>query len=143
MASTTNPIPAAKATTKSIDTNIILRLILGDVPAQRVKAIELLNRQDIKYRVSGLAITEVVFVMQKLGYARQEIANELQRLLSLDNLKYNEALFNKVFQLYLAHPALSFNDCYLAVAAEFDDATPLITFDRKLARQLPQAEELA
>ncbi len=41
----------------------------------------------------------------------------------------------RAFNLYTAHPQLSFTDCCFAAHAEADNAKPLCTFDQKLAKQ--------
>ena len=78
------------AVSDSLDTNLMLRLIMNDVPERREKVLNLLY----------------------------------------------------TFPLYLEHPKLSFYDCCLACYAEIKHHEPLFTFDKKLAKQLPQAKAL-
>ncbi len=49
----------------------------------------------------------------------------------------------KALKIYVIQPVLSFEDCCLSVYAELNDASPLYTFDKKLARQLSQARIIA
>ena len=124
-------------TCESVDTNIILRLILKDVPEQCLSIQDLLMRMGVAYHVSDLAITETVYTLQKAyGWKRVGIVDALGAILEMSWFKYNEVLFEKVFSLYLVHPKLSFNDCYLAVEAEMNGAEPLWTFDKKLVNQV-------
>jgi predicted nucleic acid-binding protein len=60
--------------------------------------------------------------------------------MQLPELDGNRALFAKALPLFATHPALSLEDCCLSVYAELDGATPLWTFDQKLARQVTGAE---
>ena len=128
---------------ESIDTNIILRTILNDIPEQCQKARKLLSRPDSSLHVSDLAIAETVFVLEKcLHYDRNTIAKILNLFLSTPSLNYNAGLFTNVFPFYIEHSQLSFNDCCLATYAALNQAEPLWTFDHKLAVQSPTAKEL-
>lgn len=128
---------------ESLDTNIILRLILGDMPNQCRKIQGLLMRPNIKYHVADLAITEAVYVMQSsYGLSREKIVDGIQRLLGFPRINYNHALFDRVFPMYLQCPKLSFNDCCLAGYAALNEAEPLWTFDRDLAKQSGTAKML-
>jgi len=49
----------------------------------------------------------------------------------------------EVLPIYTAHPKLSFTNCYLATLAQKTGAAPLLTFDKKLANQLPAAQLLS
>lgn len=126
--------------TPSIDTNIILRLLLDDVPAQREAVLGLLARYNA-VEVADLAITETVFVLERvLEVPREEVVAVLRSLLANQHMRLNRVLLEHVIPEYLAHPAVSFNDCCLAAYAELNGATPLFTFDKNLARQLVCAE---
>lgn len=130
-------------TVESFDTNILLRLVLNDVPEQGQKVQALLSGKARKFRVDDLALTELVFVLEKLyRLNRREIAEMLDIILSIPQLLLDRPLFQTVVQLYLASPALSITDCYLTSAASAHGAVPLWTFDKKLAHQCPDAREL-
>ena len=120
---------------ESLDTNTILRLMLDDVPGQRAKVIELLCRPDATYHIADLAITETVYVLQKYGKTRAEIVRYLEGLMKRMNIMVNQNLFERVFPMYLACPKLSFNDCCLAGYAALNQAEPLWTFDKALAKE--------
>lgn len=126
---------------ESLDTNIILRLMFRDVPEQCLKIQDLFMRIGVKYHVSDLVITEAVYVAQK-SFSRSEIVDMLKVALSMPRVNYNRNLFDKVFSMYLEHPKLSFNDCCLAVYAELNEAEPLWTFDRALAKESGTAKLL-
>lgn len=130
-------------THESLDTNLILRLILGDIPEQREKVRELLRRPGVEYHISDLAITEAVYVMQSNGKSRSTIVSLLRQLFKTLNINANFALLTQVFPLYLNYPHLSFNDCCLSVYAALNESEPLWTFDRNLAKQSPTAKLLA
>lgn len=130
-------------TRESLDTNIIVRLILKDIPKQGLKIQDLMMRHGVVYDVTDLAVTEAVYVMQKQEYVRQQIVDILETILNDFGLRYNKALFDRVFPMYLACPKLSFNDCCLAGYAALNESEPLWTFDRELAKQSGVAKLLA
>lgn len=128
-------------TRESLDTNIILRMVLRDVPKQCMAIVDMFMRYGHSYDVADLAITEAVYVLQKT-YARKDVVDMLKAALTLPEIKYNSNLFDQVFPMYLEHPKLSFNDCCLAAYAALNEAEPLWTFDQALAKQSPTAKML-
>ena len=129
---------------ESIDTNVLLRIILGDNPDQRTLALELLERPATTFYLSSVAIMEVAFVLEKIiGYTREEISESLTRVLgAYNNIEYDEKTLRNALEFYVNHPSLSFDDCYLAEEAAQKNCEPLWTFDHKLATQSPTAKEL-
>ena len=118
---------------ESLDTNIILRIALRDVPEQCMIILDMFMRHGHIYNVADLAITEAVYVLQQ-NYKRTDVIDMLSTTLSLPDINYNKNLFDKVFPMYLKHPKLSFNDCCLAGYAALNNSEPLWTFDRALSQ---------
>ena len=52
-------------THESLDTNIIVRLIVRDVPEQCLKAQDMLMRRGVTYEVADLVVTEAVYVCRR------------------------------------------------------------------------------
>lgn len=130
-------------TTDSLDTNLVIRYIIGDNAAQRIAVKKLLATPYSMHRLEFIAIAEVVYVLDKYyKYTREEIYQSLQVFLTAESghLNYDADLVENVFPFYVTHPKLSFDDCFLATLAEKNHATPLLTFDKKLARQHPSAK---
>lgn len=124
----------------SLDTNIILRLLLGDNQKQ-LEHIVLLLRKHERFVVADQAVIEVVYSLG--GYydlSRKKICEALETLLDNQQLEMNRVVFRRTLRHYAAHPALSFTDCYLEACAHGEYNAPLYTLDKKLARQLPHAE---
>lgn len=119
---------------QAIDSCILLRFILKDIPEQTQLVRELFVN-GYNYYVDDVAIMEVVYVLTKQGYSRDVIAYDIQELLRNPMIIYDEALFAPVFKTYLEHPSLSFDDCVLAARADAKGYLPLWTFDRKFAKQ--------
>ncbi len=123
----------------SLDANVILRIILNDLPEQRVQALKMLDQG--YYHIADTAVVESAFVLQRNYHMdRQSIVQVLNGFLTRENLICNHHLFLQVFPMFVTHPALSFEDCCLAVYAELNKAVPLYTFDKNLAKQVAQAE---
>ena len=130
--------------TSSLDTNILLRAILNDVPRQSARVEELLSDSSHTFLLDDIAVSESVYVLESFyRQPREEIVDELNVFLASSNISCSRSLFAQIFPLYLKHPKLSFNDIYLSVKSEQSSAEPLWTFDKKLATQLPSPKLLA
>lgn len=124
----------------SIDTNILLRMILGDVESQ-AEAIRYLTEKHDMLAVSDLAISEMVYVLEKSQKVSRKLVSELlYSLLANQHLSINRPLFQTVVPHYEKSLGVSFNDCCLAAYAKLNNQTPLYTFDKKFARDLPHVE---
>lgn len=130
-------------TRESLDTNIILRMIVKDMPEQGLKIQDMLMRQGVAYEVADLAVTEVVYVLQTFyHWTRAGIVDALATTLEDFPINYNRNLFERVFPMYLQYPKLSFNDCCLAAYAALNGTEPLWTFDKALAKESGTAKLL-
>ena len=128
--------------TASLDTSIIVRILVGDNPTLCKKVLKLFN-QDITFSISDLAISETIYVLETVYHkSREEISDLLLFFLARydDVVQYNRDLTALTIPFYLKHPKLSFNDCALASLAELNHAEPLFTLDKKLATQHPSAK---
>ena len=120
----------------SLDSNVLLRLLLHDVPEQHTAARALLETGD--FVVHDAAIIEIIFVLGRhYRLTRVEQREAILGLLSQSMIVATEAQFVAAFDLYLERPKLSFEDCYLVTAAELEGNGPLFTFDARLASQTP------
>ncbi|GAB3267865.1 PIN domain-containing protein [Arthrobacter pigmenti] len=122
-------------TSGSLDANILLRLLLDDVPHQHAAAMDLLADGD-RFSVSDTALIEVNFVLGgAYGLTRDQQQEAVVGLLQQPQLVGNIDVFTAAFDTYCAHPKLSFEDCYLVSHARANGDEPLWTFDKKLATQ--------
>lgn len=125
----------------SLDANVLLRLLLNDVPVQNAAATKLLQDSAGQFAVADTAIIEVVFVLERhYEFTRLQIAEAVEGLMSLPEINCNRGLFATALPFFSKHPALSFEDCCLAKYAELNEAKPLWTFDQKLANQALSAK---
>ena len=117
----------------SIDTNVVLRFLLNDVPAQTVRAKNLLSNSPVY--VSDVVLTETVYVLEEtLQYDRNFISSSVRMFLGLPGVLHNDHILPDVFNLFEQKPSLSFVDCYAATEAKIF-GTQLYTFDKKLINQ--------
>lgn len=130
-------IISAKHGIEHIDTNIIVRLIVGDDPKNYQKAKKLISRKNKTFVFEDAAMMEVVYVLSgwQYNYSRKDVAAGINFIASFENIYFNKGLIEDALNLYVKHPKLSFVDCYLAAAAELSQEKPLWTLDKKLAVQ--------
>lgn len=118
----------------SLDTDILLRLVLDDVPAQADAVEKLLKPGNIFY-VSDIAIIEMVYVLEKVyKLPRAIIYQNIYSIINHTCIRCNRKIFLVSLSLYIDNPKLSFVDCTLTKYAELNKATPLYTFDADLAK---------
>lgn len=125
----------------SLDANVVLRLLLNDIPEQNSAAAELIESRSEQFAVADTAIIETVFALERYyAFPRAAIEEAIEGLLSLPQINANRALLAAALPLYVRSAGLSFEDCCLHAYAELNDATPLWTFDKKLARAADNAK---
>lgn len=119
----------------SLDTNVLLRLVLADIPKQYLSARALFDSGMI-LNISDIVLIETVYALN--GYysvPRDKIYKTIQNLATNQNLQINIAVFEPALKMYSKRPALSVEDCYLVSLASNRNMLPLWTFDKKLALQ--------
>lgn len=128
--------PMPESIMPSLDTNCLLRWLLGDIPEQTASVTAFINSGK-SVVVADVALIETVFVLEKIKkISRETIEKAILAVIQKETILCNRELFIEILPLYTGHPKLSFVDCYLEVLARRTDAAPLLTFDRKLANQL-------
>ncbi|WP_067474673.1 PIN domain-containing protein [Nocardia amamiensis] len=130
----------ARRSAGSLDANVVLRLLLNDVPDQHAAAVSLLEGAEAPFAVPDVAIIEVVFALCRYyEFSRDAATEAIEGLMSLVEIECNRDLFARALPVFAERPKLSFDDCCLAASAELSDAEPLWTFDKKLATQTKAA----
>jgi len=125
----------------SFDTNVLLRLLLNDIPGQHTATKKLLSQAIHQFVIADTAIIELVFVLDRYyGLSRLQTTEAVEGLMNLKEINCNRVLFKRAMPLYIKHSSLSFEDCCLSAYALLNDAEPLWTFDKKLANQAPNAK---
>jgi len=121
-----------------LDTNIFLRHLLGDDPAQSPRATAYFQAIDQglrKARISDIVVFEVVFTLER-GYRRSktEIQSAVLPLLELPGMLLpRKRKFREVFRLYI-DKNISFADAYHAVMMRKLNLSEIVSFDRDFDR---------
>ncbi len=117
-----------------LDTNIVLRLVIQDVPAQTQQAVRLFDTAgEHSLVLTDIVILEAVYVMEKLyRYERTTIASSLQYIINHPGVQTQELIWNAALGLY-QEAAISIADAYLCTLANFDRQT-LVSLDQRLQR---------
>jgi predicted nucleic-acid-binding protein len=127
----------------SLDANVLLRLLLNDVPEQHKAVVRLFEEAPGQFDIADTAIIELVFVLgRNYEFTRSAIVEAVEGLMELTVVTCNRTLFEMALPIFSKFPALSFEDCCLSSYAELHYASPLWTFDQKLAKQAPNAKLL-
>lgn len=130
---------------RSLDTSIILRLLLLDLPDKVAEIDNFIANQDSgSLRLEDAVLFEVVWILggPSYGLDRQTIGQALLKITAIQQINCNRKLLFEAIPLYTKYPKLSFVDVCLAVYAELAGATPLLTLDKPLSKQLPNARLL-
>ena len=116
----------------SLDTNVVLRYLLNDIPEQSIKSRAVII-SSASY-ITDVVAVEIVFVLEKvIGMKRSDIVKLVKSFLSLPNLIYNDYFLDQSIDLYGANKTLSIVDCYAAMEAKVY-GNSLITFDKELVK---------
>jgi predicted nucleic acid-binding protein len=121
-----------------LDTNILLRHLLGDEPTQSPKAtayVQAIEQGQSRARISDIVIFEVVFTLER-GYRRSkaEIQGAVLSLIELPGILLpTKRKFRDVFRLYV-EKNLSFADAYHVVMMQKLGLTEIVSFDRYFNR---------
>ncbi len=120
-----------------VDTNVLLRFLLNDIPEQKEACEKLLTKAKhhvIKFHVVQASIFEIDFILRK--YYLYEISVVIEQLKPLVATKYidieSRAIFNNALMLY-EKESVSLVDCFLVAKAKLEEAE-LFTFDQQLLR---------
>jgi len=119
-----------------LDTNLLLRYLLNDDPAQAKRVQQLLERSSL-VTVTPTILLELVWVLECSDCAREEIAGALRHVLGLPGMRLvNESALYRTVQWF--EQGLDFADA-LHLALSPAKAT-LMTFDRDFAKRAKRAE---
>lgn len=118
---------------KSIDTNLIIRYLTED-SLKQAEAVEQLLKEAEDLEIPDVIFAEIVWVLTsfyKLG--KDEIANKLEGLLSLDAIFLNGKLLAKSIEIFRNHNIL-YTDAYLAAYALRNNDGFVYSFDQGFDR---------
>lgn len=120
----------------SLDTNILVRLLLKDDAAQFKQVHELLSRPEI-YTAPPTVMLELVWVLETENFSREQILQSLRALLGLPNFKPKsfEALCHAI-KWY--ESGMDFGDALHLALSEGDEV--FISFDKAFGKIASQQE---
>lgn len=121
-----------------LDTNILVRYITQDDPAQSLKANEIIERHLTVAKpgfISVVAMVEVAWVLDRtFGFSSQEIATAIKLILGIEVfiIENEQEVFRAM--LVLNEGRASFADALIAELGAKAGCTHTLTFDNKAAR---------
>jgi predicted nucleic-acid-binding protein len=128
----------------SVDTNVLLRLIIGDVDHQVSLASSLIESTKGQLGVADVVFFELEHALTKnYGYTRGQAAEVLTYVAMNPKLNCNKHLIVTALSMYKDLTGVSFTDAALSVYATVTESEPLWTFDKALSRKLESAKLLA
>lgn len=125
---------------RAVDTNLLVRLIVRDTPAQ-VEAAEAFITGGAW--VSQLVLAETIWVLDAVHErTATQLGAAIEMLLNHTHLSIQEAdVVGRALAAFRSRPALGFSDCLVLEIARKAGHLPLGTFNRQLSR-LEGAERL-
>jgi predicted nucleic-acid-binding protein len=121
-----------------LDTNVVVRLLTRDDPAQVQRALEAIAKhcsEDDPGWINCIVLVEVVWVLSSaFRYDRKQIVAAIERLIQVRELtlQYPDEAW-EALHLYRDHQA-DFSDYYLAAINRENGCRTTLTFDGKAGR---------
>ncbi len=123
-----------------LDTNVLLRYLVQDDPAQSRKASEVIERRLSKENpgfVSLVCVLEIVWVLGSLyKRSRAQIADHVEMLLAADTLEVQNE--QEVYQAVVAlrNGSGTFEDALVGALGAWRGCSATLTFDQNAAKRL-------
>lgn len=120
--------------TAFVDTNVLVRHLTGDPPAQAVRATRYLQGAH-ELLLPDLILAEVAYVLESfLETPRARVAETLRAVLAFPAIRVVDAkLLQRAIEVYDVH-RLDFADAYLVASAERSGIGVVASFDRAIDR---------
>lgn len=120
--------------TAFVDTNVLIRHLTGDPPAQARRATRYLEAAD-ELLLPDLIAAEVLYVLESYyDVPRAQVAETLRAILAFPTIRVIDAdLLLRAIEVYEVH-RLDFADAYLVASAERTGIGVIASFDRAIDR---------
>ncbi len=117
-----------------LDTNVLIRHLTGDPPAQARRATALLERAD-ELLVPDLILAEVVYVLESFyELGRQRVAELVRAIIAFPAIIVaDEPLLLRALEVYEVE-RIDFAEAYLVASAEASGVETIASFDRTIDR---------
>jgi len=121
-----------------LDTNILVRYITLDDPAQAARAAQIIERQltpDQPGFVSLVTIVEIAWVLESFyEFSDEQMAAAIERILQIATLSVQNEREVYTAMVVLKSGAASFDDALIGALGSWAGCSSTLTFDRKAAR---------
>jgi predicted nucleic acid-binding protein len=120
--------------TAFVDTNVLVRHLTGDPPAQAAGATRYLQGAD-ELLLPDLILAEVAYVLESFYETpRSQVATTLRSVLAFPAIRVLDVdLLQRAVEVYEVH-RLDFADAYLVASAERTGVGVIASFDRSIDR---------
>ena len=120
--------------TAFVDTNVLIRHLTGDPPAQARRATRFLEQAD-ELLLADLILAEVAYVLESFyELGRIRVADTLRAILAFPSIRVLDGeLLHRSVEVYEVH-RLDFADAYLVASAERTGIGVVASFDRSIDR---------
>lgn len=117
-----------------VDTNVLIRHLTGDPPAQARRATRLL-RGTSPLLLADLIVAEVVYVLESVyEVGRDNVAELCRSIVASDRMIVHDLpLLLRTIEIYQLD-RLAFADAYLIASAERTGAGKVVSFDKAISR---------
>jgi predicted nucleic-acid-binding protein len=117
-----------------LDTNVLIRHLTGDPPAQARRATAFLERAD-ELLVPDLIVAEVVYVLESFyEVKRQRLAELVRAIVAFPAIVVaDEPLLLRALEVYEVE-RIDFAEAYLIASAEASGVETIASFDRAIDR---------
>lgn len=117
-----------------LDTNVLVRHLTGDPPAQAAKATHALQTSE-GLLLADLILAELAYVLESFYETpRRQVAETLRAVLAYPSVRIvDPALLQRAVEVYEVH-RLDFADAYLVASAERSGVEQILSFDRAIDR---------
>lgn len=121
----------------AVDTNIVVRLIADDEPAQTRQVCKLFEHSSVLL-LTGVLLEAVWVLQSAYGLSRRDAVVAIERLCGLPGVVLSEP--NVVEAAIASYEfGIEFSDAVLLHSAAASGASAFITFDRDLIKRAPRA----
>ncbi len=117
-----------------LDTNVLIRHLTGDPPAQARRATAFLERADELF-VPDLIVAEVVYVLESFyGIKPKRVAELLRAIIAFRAIVVvDEPMLLRALEVYEVE-RIDFAEAYLVASAEASGVGAIASFDRSIDR---------
>ena len=120
--------------TAFVDTNVLIRHLTGEPPAQARRATRYLEQAD-ELLLPDVIVAEVAYVLESFyEVERADVASTLRAILAFPAIRVLDVeLLHRAIEVYEVH-RLDFADAYLVASAERTGIGVIVSFDRSIDR---------